>query len=132
MKCHTCQQELVPNRDIPNVKRWECSLLHVHDVYFDSDGQITQYEIFWDDIDKDARYKLTSRQNKTIMYHRPFIQPENRPMEHIGAKGFVGYDTPRRWSTVMEFPNFLPLTIKDDIIQIDNLIHRLLKLRAFS
>ena len=129
MKCHTCNQELIPNRDQSNIKRWECPNLHVMDIILDASNQISQYEIYWDDIDKDARYKLISRQNHTAMHHRPFIQPE-QIIERDKA-GYI-YTMYRRWSTVMEFPNFLPFTIKDDIIQIDNLIHRLLKLRAFS
>lgn len=135
IKCHTCQKELVNAPDTPKAVKYpwlECPALHVLGVTLNAQQEITGYMIYWDDIERDARYKLESRHNHTTMAHRPLLQPENRPMENISTSGFVSDIRPKRWSSVMEFPNFLPLTIKDDTIQIDNLIHRLLKLRAFS
>jgi hypothetical protein len=118
MKCHACDQELV--RDLEyNAQEiyWACPSLHILTVVLDEAGNITQYRIYCDDIEKDSRYRLKSNRYRTCLQHRSLKQKEIQGP---------------RWSTVMEFDGFMPLNIREDRIQIDNLVHRLLKLRAFS
>jgi hypothetical protein len=134
MKCHTCQQELVKvDPPLPCFDTfWECPQLHVLRLIINQAGEITAYMLFWDDIEKDLRYRLESESNHTNLRQRPLTQPENRKMEHIGNPGFIGEERPIRWSIVMTIKDYLPLSVKDDVIQVGNLIPRLMKLRAFS
>ncbi len=132
MKCHTCQKTLVGDRHAPkHARNWlECPDMHVLNVALNANGDVTQYMIFWDDLEKDARYKLESYSdsNETYMSHRPLKQREMAP-------GYIPNSVDpmkRRWSSVMSFPSFLSLTVRDDIIVVDNLINRLMKLRAFA
>lgn len=132
MKCHTCQKTLVGDRHAPNhARNWlHCPDQHVLNVALNANGDIVQYMLFWDDVERQSRYRLESYSdsNQTYMEQRPLKQREMPP-------GYVPNSIDpmkRRWSSVMSFPNFLSLTVKDDVIVVDNLINRLMKLRAFA
>jgi hypothetical protein len=117
MKCHTCQKSLEPiDRDTPNQIVLECPDIHLTVTLINND--IASYTMYWDaDENATNRYKLISSSNQTTLKHA------------------IGFDDPRsRWryyKTVMTLPQMLPLIIKDNIVQCDNLIPRLQKLKAF-
>jgi hypothetical protein len=132
MKCHTCGEDLIQDSDDPfKRKRWACPSMHVLNVELDSEGTVVAYMIFWDDVERDGRYRLESDRSGTNMRHRPLKQREVILPLQRDKNGYLINENPR-WKTMMEFSNFMPLTVKDDRIVIDNLIHRLLKLKAFA
>lgn len=132
MICHICQKTLVGDRYAPkHARNWyHCPDGHILNVAFDSEGNITQYMVFWDDNERQARYKLESyfETKETFMSYRPFQQRETEPGYVPNSQDAMK----RRWSSVMSFPSFIPLSIKDDMVVMDNIVNRLMKLRAFA
>lgn len=128
IKCHTCQKELSLNKENNWHNYYECPDLHILNVEFDNEGIAMNYILFWDDVEKDLRFRLEANQNHTELRSRPLLQrklPDHLP-------GDIAQIVNKRWETLMTMDHFFPLILKDDTPQVENLFHRLLKLKAFA
>lgn len=133
MKCHLCQKTLQFIPDDPYIQpgepsTWECPDMHatIELDRFD-DSIIVAYKLYWDgDLNARERFRITAKRHTdhwtkqhTVLYKR------SSPPESSYAR-FPS------WNAILTLDHFFELQIKDNIIQADNLIPRLLKLRAFS
>ena len=128
MKCHICQQELVhgPQKFQFIPESWECPQLHALHIILDVNEQIVQYMIFVDDPEKNLRYRLESDNHETTLKQRILNSPIDKDFTFIEQ-------ALKRWSIIMTIKNFFPIYLNENqVIQVDNLIPRLLHLKAFS
>ena len=120
MKCHWCKKylEIIKDPDDPSALMiLECPDDHLQ--VLTENGKMFGYKMFWDaDVDAVDRYKLSYRNGITTLQHSYAPQVQNRKY--------------RSYKIIMEIPQEFPLIIKDDIVQFDNLINRLQKLKVFS
>ena len=121
MKCHTCQKKLeaIDRDDKYHTNQIVLECPNMHLTVKLNNKNVIAYTMVWDE-DEEAkdRYKLISRQGITGLYH---------------SHGFVSTNSrSRQYKTVMTIPQMLPLIIKNDIVQCDNLIIRLQKLKIFA
>jgi hypothetical protein len=134
MKCHICHKTLQFIPDDPYMQpgepsTWECPEMHaiIHLNRF-NDAIIESYQIYWDgDQDAKERFKLTGQRtthytkgNLSLLYKRETYQLPS------------SYAKFPKWKLVLTLDHFFELQIMDGQIQADNLIPRLLRLRAFA
>jgi len=117
IKCHFCKHELKdrsPDYIGPLDLAYECPNGHASVVL---DGEeIAGYILYWDaDPDANERYKLVGNKGGTHLYYSPYK---------------VKYS--RKYDCIFETSAFIPIAIKENIIQMDNLIARLKKMGVFS
>ena len=116
IKCHFCQHHLdIPAND-DDYASWDLECPNGHaDITLNEKGEIIQYKLYWD-VDPDARerYKLIGRSTGTHLLYS------------------IGKGSYRNYKVVFETGTLIPIQIKDNTIQMDNLISRLKKLGVFS
>lgn len=136
IKCHICKQELA--RETFNglfQPFWECPELHTLRVTLNNAGDIMSYMIFFDDVNKNLRYRMESDDHETILQQRVLTPPEEgREIISTGKVGTLDHHREfKRWSVIMTIGHFFPISLNEDqVIQVDNLVPRLLRLKAFS
>lgn len=123
MKCPHCKTELELSKYRPpndNIKEWTCQEGHV--TLLKNDQHIVQYTLFWDaDPQALERYKLfySSVSGKTILSKK----------DSQAGKYYRGFN----YREVMTIDGHFPLLLNEEgVIQVDNLVPRLLRLKAFS
>ena len=134
MKCHICQKTLQLQKDDPYIQpgepsTWECPDMHaIIELNRFDDSIIEGYKIYWDgDQDANERFQLNgkrttthyTRGNQSALYKR-VVAPKS------------SYSKYPSWSLVLSLDHFFELQLKDGLLQADNLIPRLLKLKAFG
>jgi hypothetical protein len=123
MKCPYCKVEIFLSKFQPpndNIKEWTCPEGHI--TLKKNDQYICQYTLFWD-ADEQAieRYKLfwSSVAGKTVLSKK----------DSQAGKYYRGFN----YREVMTIDGYFPLLLNEDqVIQVDNLVPRLLRLKAFS
>lgn len=116
LKCHTCGRRLVLQEQFMATREYECPESHAEVTWFNN--QIIGYTIYWDaDEQANERYKLVCSNGITTLF-----LSNNRQ----GKYWRVSY------SPILNMENMLTLEIKDQTIVVNNLIHRLKKLKAFT
>jgi hypothetical protein len=121
IKCHFCKHELeVPyayggSGIYPN-STYECPNGHAHVIMDSKDIEIIDYLLYWDaDPDANDRYKLVGTQAGTFLHHSSL------------KKRYV-----RNYQCIFETASFIPVPIKENTIQMDNLVARLKRMGVFS
>lgn len=116
MKCHWCHKELQHLKEETNYigdNQWyECSDMHV--TLLINKDKVTQYTLFWEDQNQN-RYKMIGLSGVT------YLEKCNSITEYYKAS----------YTTILKLDYMLDLHIENDTIQFDNIIERLLKLKAF-
>jgi hypothetical protein len=118
IKCYFCKHELQYQMEydgnIPLDDKLECPNGHA-DIYLNEAGEIRHYILYWD-VDPDAkeRYKLFGNDTGTFLYY-------SSRKSHF-----------RNYICVFSTTVFIPVAIRDNTIQMDNLVARIKKMGAFA
>lgn len=119
IKCHFCKHELVVPFDEDNNapdRTYECPNGHAH-VTLGEEGEIVRYTLYWDaDPNANERYKLIAREGSGTFLHYSAVKTCRW----------------RNYQVVFETGSFIPVAIKEETIQLDNLVARLKKMGVFS
>lgn len=116
IKCHFCKHELEEQYCLDPNNKLECPNGHAC-ITLGNDGEIIQYTLYWDaDPNANERYKLVAMEGSGTYLHYS-------PVKH---RHF------RNYKIVFETASFIPVAIKEDTIQMDNLVARLKKMGVFS
>lgn len=115
IKCHFCKHELEEQYDGDPQTRVECP--NGHAALTIHHGEIVAYTVYWDvDPDANERYKLIGQQGSgTHLLYSPVKNKRGR-----------GYHS------VFETSSFVTIPVREDTLQLDNLVMRLKKMGAFS
>ena len=107
---------------------WECPDMHAIVELDRFDESIVAYSLYWDqDQFAQERFKLSARRttNHWVKEHTTLYKIDTEA-------NYRGYSRFPRWIPILTLDHFLELKMVKDQIEADNLIPRLLKLRAFS
>lgn len=113
LKCHACNKRLTLIEQSANIKIYECPNAHSKVAWVGN--QIHFYHLFWDaNEDGSERYRLDAGNAQTKLYIKGKQSRYNPFME------------------IISIDKVLPLEIKDNTIQLNNIVPRLKKLKAFT
>ena len=118
IKCHFCKHELeIPEIDFDEEWSYMCPNGHASILVNDKD-EIMRYVLYWDaDPDANERYKLVATEGRgSYLYYSN--TKRNRSW--------------RAYRVIFETASFIPVTIKENTIQMDNLVMRLKRMGVFS
>lgn len=111
MKCYFCSRQLEIITQSYDGNFIECPSMHMG-AYIKSNN-VASYWFIWDEDDKGKkRYKMFSNCKRTtvIRYEYPQLHREQ---------------------TVLDFQNYIPIEIKNDIINLDYVVNKIKKLIYF-
>jgi len=118
IKCHFCKHELQYQVEYDGKTpddTLECPNGHAN-ITLDYKKEIMRYTLYWDaDPDANERYKLIGAEGGTFLYYSGHK-----------VRGW------RSYRCIFSTGSFIPVAIKEDIIQMDNLVARLKKMGVFS
>jgi hypothetical protein len=129
MKCHLCQRKLKLIDDKFFQVVLSCPEDHC-EIIIKGDS-VVEYKLLWDadNLAKD-RYWIYSWQKNNNFNNK--ISNINNINNNAGTIVKCStYSRPYKETVVLSLDSFLTLNIKDDVVQLDNIVPRLKKLKAF-
>ena len=129
MKCHLCQRKLKLIDDKFFQVVLSCPEDHC-EIIIKGDS-VVEYKLLWDadNLAKD-RYWIYSWQKNNNFNNK--ISNINNINNNAGTIVKCStYGRPYKETVVLSLDSFLTLNIKDDVVQLDNIVPRLKKLKAF-
>jgi len=130
MNCHNCKRELCIVKESSNYTKIECPEHHATVFYRDS--KILEYNLLWD-ADMHAKERFWINAFDDTNYDNYY-----QSVKRYGCNFLIGtvilkcaYGRPYKIDKIFELNDFIPLEIMDNTIQLNNLVPRLKKLKAF-
>ena len=108
---------------------WECPDMHaIIKLNRFNDSIMESYEIYWDgDQNAIERFKLIGRRSETH-----YTKGNQTALYKRAVRDQGSYARFPSWSPVLVLDHFLELEVKEGQLLADNLVPRLLKLKAFG
>ena len=130
MRCHLCNRVLIEIKNEYNEVQNKIGCPEDHCVISFQDNIIVSYNLLWDaDSHAKSRYWLDSFDQTISKIKIARFEP------YLKDKGTViyksTYGNPYRFNKILELNTFTPLEIKNDVIQLNNIITRLPNLIPF-
>ena len=111
MKCHICKLNLRLIDQLGAHKKYECPNAHAQVVFHFHN--IEKYILYWDaDEFAKERYRLEGSFGSTCLY-----------LKKYNDRGYL---------KILEMDHILPLQIEEETIQLNDVVRRLQKLKAFA
>lgn len=130
MQCHLCQRKLINISDDNHHLEVKLQCPEDHCVITYIDNKIINYSLLWDaDSEAKERYWIDSYNDNFAFNKVARFEPHSKNESTSIYKSTYG--RPYRYSKILELEYFIPLEIKNDIIQLNNVIKRLNNMKAF-
>ncbi len=130
MNCHNCKRELTIVKECSTYTQVECPENHA--TVFYKDNKILEYNLLWD-ADVHAKERFWINAFDDTIYSNTY-----HCIKRYGCNSLIGtiilkctYGRPYHLDKIFELNDFIPLEIKDNIIQLNSLVPRLKRLKAF-